>query len=129
MDQVRDGLLYTKDHEWVAGDAAGRKVGITAYAVEQLGDITLVTLDVKPGDAVEAGKVFGTVESVKTLSDLYAPIGGTIVAVNAELDQRPELVNESCYDGAWMITIASDAAPEGLMDAAAYRAFLAQGAH
>ncbi len=129
MDQVRDGLLYTKDHEWVGGDASARKVGITAFAVEQLGDITLVTIDVKPGDQIEAGKAFGTVESVKTLSDLYAPISGRIVAVNAELDQKPELVNESCYDAAWMISIASEAAPDGLMDAAAYRAFLASAAH
>lgn len=129
MDQVRDGLLYTKDHEWVSGDPTARKVGITAYAVDQLGDITLVTIDVKPGDKVEAGKAFGTVESVKTLSDLYAPISGTIVAVNGELDQKPELVNESCYDAAWMVSIASDAATDGLMDAAAYRAFLAASSH
>lgn len=125
MDQVRDGLLYTKDHEWVSGGAGERKVGITAFAVDQLGDITLVTLDVKPGDVVEAGKAFGTVESVKTLSDLYAPISGKIVAVNAQLDQKPELVNESCYDDAWMISIAPDKDPEGLMDAAAYRTFIA----
>src|SRR5271163_3936723 len=89
-------LRYTKDHEWVrvtpgSGEA---EVGITAFAVEQLGDVTLVNLDVKVGDAVTVGKAFGTIESVKTLSDLFAPVSGKIVKVNAELAKKPELVNE-----------------------------------
>src|SRR5580700_10907340 len=92
-------LRYTKDHEWVrvtpgTGEAA---VGITAFAVEQLGDITLVNLDVKVGDAVSVGKAFGSIESVKTLSDLYAPVTGKVVRVNADLSTKPELVNEDCY--------------------------------
>jgi glycine cleavage system H protein len=97
-------------------------VGITAFAVEQLGDITLVSIDAKPGDAVTAGKTFGTIESVKTLSDLYAPIDGKIVEVNKALDGSPESVNEDPYGKAWMVVI--EAADEGalatLLDANAY---------
>ena len=103
------GLKYTKDHEWAKVDGSKVTVGITAFAVEQLGDITLITLDVKVGDTLTAGKTFGTIESVKTLSDLYAPINGKVLEVNAALDGKPELVNEDCYGGAWMIVIeASD---------------------
>src|SRR5258708_64229 len=122
-------LRYTKDHEWArqVQSAAGGEItiGITAFAVEQLGDITLVNLDVKAGDAVTAGKAFGTIESVKTLSDLFAPVSGKIVKVNAELEKRPELVNEDCYGKGWMVVIApSDAENAKLMDAAAYGEYL-----
>jgi glycine cleavage system H protein len=115
-------LRYTKDHEWARAGAGEIVVGITAFAVEQLGDITLVNLDVKPGDVLTAGKPFGTIESVKTLSDLYAPVSGKVVRVNAELANKPELVNEDCYGKAWMLAIApSDAQAIGsLMDATAY---------
>lgn len=122
--EVRDGLSYTKDHEWVSGNGSERLVGITAFAVEQLGDITLVSLDVKVGDKVTAGKAFGSVESVKTVSELFAPLSGKVVKVNAELDAKPELVNEDPYGKAWIIAIEADGAAD-LMDAAAYRAFLA----
>jgi glycine cleavage system H protein len=121
---VPDGLVYTKDHEWAKLDGKRVTVGITAFAVEQLGDITLVSLDVKVGDRLEAGKAFGTIESVKTLSDLYAPVAGTVVAVNSALSDKPELVNEDCYGQAWMITLETDAPTSGLMDPAAYAAFL-----
>ena len=103
---VKDGFLYTKDHEWAAPKADGIEVGITAYAVDQLGDITLVNLDVKVGDSVQAGKSFGTIESVKTLSDLFSPVSGTITKINAELESHPELVNEDCYGKGWMVLIA-----------------------
>jgi glycine cleavage system H protein len=117
-------LKYTKDHEWAKVEAGRVTVGITAFAVEQLGDITLVNFDVKVGDVLTVGKTFGTIESVKTLSDLYAPVSGKVVALNADLGAKPELVNEDCYDKAWMITIEStDTA--GLMDAAAYTAHVA----
>jgi glycine cleavage system H protein len=115
-------LRYTKNHEW-AKDASGEVVvGITAFAVEQLGDVTLVNIDVKVGDSVTAGKPFGTIESVKTLSDLYAPVDGKVVRVNGELANKPELVNEDCYGKAWMIAIApSDPASVGtLLDAPGY---------
>ncbi len=116
-------LKYTKDHEWTKKTDAGLLVGITSFAVEQLGDITLVSLDVKVGDTLAAGKAFGTIESVKTLSDLYAPVAGKIVRINTDLTDKPELVNEDCYGKAWMIEIApSDASAEGLLDVAAYKA-------
>jgi glycine cleavage system H protein len=117
-------LKYTKDHEWAKVEAAQVTVGITGFAVEQLGDITLVNLDVKVGDVVTAGKTFGTIESVKTLSDLYAPVTGKIVRVNADLAQKPELVNEDCYGKAWMVTIESTNAAElgALLEPAAYKA-------
>jgi glycine cleavage system H protein len=126
-------LRYTKDHEWarVAPDSGAISVGITAFAVEQLGDITLVNLDVKVGDKVVAGKAFGTIESVKTLSDLFAPLSGTIVSINDELTKKPELVNEDCYAKGWMVAIQpSDArAIDGLLDAAAYGELLKAAAH
>jgi glycine cleavage system H protein len=116
------GLKYTKDHEWAKVDGNRITVGITAFAVEQLGDITLVSLDVKVGDELAAGKAFGTIESVKTLSDLYAPISGKVVQVNKDLDGKPELVNEDPYGKAWMVVIeASDAgAIAQLMDEKSY---------
>ena len=115
-------LRYTKDHEWTKADGPRVTVGITAFAVEQLGDITLVNLDVKVGDELTAGKAFGTIESVKTLSDLFAPISGKVVAINGELDAKPELVNEDAYGKGWMVVIeASDPNAIGaLLDEKAY---------
>ena len=119
---VKGDFLYTKDHEWAAPNAEGMTVGVTAYAVDQLGDITLVNMDVKAGDSVEAGKAFGTIESVKTLSDLFSPVSGKIVKVNSELESKPELVNEDCYGKGWMVVIAPSQAGEKdkLMSATAY---------
>ena len=129
--EVPADLRYTKDHEWALRSGAEVSVGITTFAVEQLGDITLVTLDVKVGDMVTVGKAFGTIESVKTLSDLYAPVAGKIVRVNGDLTSKPELVNEDCYGKAWMVAIApSDPkAIEGLMDSKAYGEYLKTAAH
>jgi glycine cleavage system H protein len=116
------GLRYTKDHEWTKAEGNRVTIGITAFAVEQLGDITLVNLDVKVGDEIAAGKAFGTIESVKTLSDLYAPLSGKIVDINKELDGKPELVNEDAYGKGWMVVIeASDPkALDALFDEKAY---------
>lgn len=116
---IPSDLKYTKDHEWAKVEGARVTVGITAFAVEQLGDITLVNFDVKVGDTLSVGKAFGTIESVKTLSDLYAPVSGKVVALNADLANAPELVNEDCYGKAWMITIEA-ADSSGLMDAKDY---------
>lgn len=114
-------LKYTKDHEWAKEGGGEVVVGITSFAVEQLGDITLVSFDAKEGATIEKGKAFGTIESVKTLSDLYAPVTGKIVRLNRELEAKPELVNEDCYGKAWMIAIAPTNAGDGdLMDVAAY---------
>jgi glycine cleavage system H protein len=104
-------------------------VGITAFAVEQLGDITLVDLSVKPGQRLEAHQTFGTIESVKTLSDLFSPISGTIVRINEELLDKPELVNADCWDKAWMIAIRPDAPlsqSSDLLDAKSYGEHLEQ---
>ena len=128
---VKDGFLYTKDHEWAATKPDGIEVGITAYAVDQLGDITLVNLDVKVGDSVEAGKAFGTIESVKTLSDLFSPVSGKVAKVNSELESRPELVNEDCYGKGWMIVItpSQPAEKDKLLSPAAYGEVLKTVAH
>ena len=119
---IPEDLKYTKDHEWAKTTGDGVSVGITAFAVEQLGDITLVNFDVKVGDEVSAGKPFGTIESVKTLSDLFAPITGKILKVNTDLESKPELVNEDCYGKGWMVVIAPSQAGEKdkLMSATAY---------
>jgi len=126
------GLKYTKDHEWTKVDGNRVTIGITAFAVEQLGDITLVNLDVKVGDEIATGKAFGTIESVKTLSDLYAPVSGKIVEINKDLDAKPELVNEDCYGKAWMVVIESteaSAATNQLMDEASYADHVKASAH
>lgn len=124
---VPSDLRYTREHEWARAQPGEVVVGITAFAVEQLGDITLVNFDVKPGDQLVVGKAFGTIESVKTLSDLYAPVAGKVSRVNDALASKPELVNEDCYGNGWMIAIVPvDArAVEELLDAAAYVAHIA----
>jgi glycine cleavage system H protein len=129
---IPEDRLYTKDHEWAREDSGEVTVGITAFAVEQLGDVTLVSLDVAVGQSVKAGQIFGTIESVKTLSDLYAPVSGTVVALNAALDGAPELVNEDAWDRGWMVRIAPSALEverEGLLGAADYRAHVEAAAH
>lgn len=99
---------YTKDHEWAKLEDGEVQVGVTAFAVDQLGDVTLVSLDVAPGDTVRAGEAFGTIESVKTLSDLFAPVSGSVVSINENLENKPELVNEDCYGAGWMLRIKCD---------------------
>ncbi|WP_437534703.1 glycine cleavage system protein GcvH [Sorangium sp. So ce726] len=130
-DNVRTDRRYTKDHEWAKQENDLVVIGITAFAVEQLGDITLVNLDVKPGDTITAGTAFGTIESVKTLSDLFAPVSGKVQRVNADLENRPELVNDDCYGKAWMIEVVpSDQGELGtLMDPEAYSELLKTAAH
>ena len=118
-------LRYTKDHEWAKIDGKAATVGITQFAVEQLGDITLVELP-KAGAAVKAGAVIGTIESVKAVSDLYSPLTGRVKAVNGELEQAPEKVNDDPYGAGWMLEIEGvDPAEAGaLLDAAGYQAHL-----
>lgn len=130
-DDVRSDRKYTKDHEWAKEDGDLVYVGITAHAVDQLGDITLVNIDVKPGETITAGKAFGTIESVKTLSDLFAPVSGRVERVNKNLEDSPEKVNEDCYELGWMIAIAPSDPSElgGLLDAEAYTGLLKTDAH
>lgn len=116
---------YTKDHEWARVEGDRVRVGITAYAVDQLGDVTLVDLP-QPGVKLKAGAHFGDIESVKAVSELFAPVTGEVVEVNGELERNPERVNEAPYEQGWMVTIKLDSPSEldTLLDAAAYTAFL-----
>jgi len=124
MSKYPADLKYTKDHEWARAEAIGRvRVGITSYAVEQLGDVTLVDLP-KVGDAIEEHGHFGDIESVKTVSELFAPVAGKVVEINGALDGKPELVNEGPYDKGWMIVLETSSSLDALMDAAAYEAYL-----
>lgn len=126
-----DGLLYTRDHEWLRLDGAApgeAVVGVTAFAQDQLGDVVYLDLPAA-GDALTAGERFGEIESVKTVSDLYAPVSGEAIAVNEALIERPELVNSSPYGEGWLLRVrVADASElEALLDAAAYRALLPAG--
>lgn len=115
---------YTKDHEWARRDDGSVTIGVTAFAVEQLGDITLVELPAV-GDVVRAGQPFGTIESVKSVSELYAPLSGRVTAINPRLESEPELVNSAPFGEGWMIALEpSGAEYEQLLDAAAYAALL-----
>ena len=127
--EVKDDRKYTKDHEWAQTEGSELLVGITAFAVDALGDITLVSLDVKVGDTVTAGKTFGTIESVKTLSDLFAPVSGKVTRINSALEDHPELINEDPWVKGWMIAIAPDAGEGELMDAKSYADHLSNSDH
>jgi len=102
--QYPNELLYTKDHEWARIEGKLATVGVTRFAVDQLGDVTQVDLP-KEGEAVKQGEVFGSVESVKAVSDLFAPLSGKVVKVNTPLANAPEYVNEEPYEEGWMIQI------------------------
>jgi glycine cleavage system H protein len=122
MSNITADLRYAKSHEWVRVEADGSvTVGITDYAQNSLGDITYVQVP-KVGATLKAGETFGVVESVKAASDLYAPIGGTVTAVNAGLDSAPETVNKAPYTDGWMLKLkpADAAAVNSLLDAKAY---------
>jgi glycine cleavage system H protein len=130
-DEVKSDRRYSKDHEWAKSEDGKVVIGITAFAVDQLGDITLVNLDVKVGDTLTVGKAFGTIESVKTLSDLFAPVSGKVERINPALEDKPELVNDDCYGAAWMIEIIPSDALEldALLDSAAYAELLKTAGH
>lgn len=115
-------LKYTKDHEWVRLSGNTAEVGITDYAQQQLGDVVFVDLPAV-GTAVTAGAAFGTIESVKAVSELFAPVSGEIVAVNDRLAQAPEDVNARPHE-TWMVKIHVGGAPDGLLDSAQYEALL-----
>lgn len=118
-------LKYTKDHEWVMVDGDEATVGITDFAQGELGDIVYVEIETE-GDTIDANEVFGTVEAVKTVSDLFMPVSGEIIAVNEELEDSPEKVNESPFEDGWMIKIKmSDASEiESLLSAEEYKAHI-----
>ena len=117
---------YTREHEWIAVEGSIGTVGITDYAQGSLGDIVYVDLP-RAGDAVKAGATFGSVESVKAVSDLFSPVSGTVTAVNEELKTAPDKVNEDPH-GTWIIKVqlSIPAEVDALLDAAAYEAFIAE---
>lgn len=120
-------LKYTEDHEWIKIEGNTATVGITAFAQGELGDIVYVEIETE-GETIDANEVFGTVEAVKTVSDLFMPLSGEITEVNSNLEDNPESVNESPYDKGWMIKIEmSDSSQvETLLDAEAYKAHIGQ---
>jgi glycine cleavage system H protein len=123
-------LRYTRDHEWAKREGERLRVGITAFAQEQLGDVVFVELP-KVGTRVTARQSFGVVESVKAVSDLFAPVTGEITEINPELTKAPETVNQDPYGRGWMILVAPARSDEWdeLLTAAQYEAFLAEAAH
>ncbi|HLY34599.1 MAG TPA: glycine cleavage system protein GcvH [Jatrophihabitantaceae bacterium] len=123
MSDVPDDLKYTAEHEWVrvAADATTVRIGITDYAQAALGDVVYVSLP-QTGAKVDGGAAFGEVESTKSVSDLFAPVSGTVVARNDALDEHPELINSDPYGEGWIVDIevADAAALDSLLDAGAY---------
>jgi glycine cleavage system H protein len=120
-----DNLRYTKDHEWISIDGNIATVGITAFAQHELGDIVFVDVPTE-GKHLGANEIFGTVEAVKTVSDLYLPIAGTITEVNSDLDSNPDHVNSDPYGKGWMVKLEVDnpADVDALLDATAYAALV-----
>ncbi len=125
---MTNDLRYTKDHEWVRLTAGVGRIGITDHAQQQLGDVVFVELP-KKGATVTAGARFGTVESVKAVSELFSPVTGEVTAVNEALQQKPETVNSDPYGAAWMMEVAVTNASEveALMTAEQYDAFVKSG--
>ncbi len=123
------GLKYTKEHEWIRVDGGVATIGITHYAQGELGDIVYVTLP-EIDAPVRQMSVFGTVEAVKTVSDLYAPVSGKVVAVNKDLAEKPEMVNQSPYEDGWMIKVemADPSELDGLMSADDYKSQIGEDA-
>lgn len=117
---IPDSLQYTKDHEWIKIDGSTATIGITDFAQGELGDIVYVDIS-SVGKEVAGGDVFGTVEAVKTVSDLYMPITGKVLEVNPLLDGSPEKVNEDPYGDGWMVKAEIIGSPEGLLSAAQYK--------
>jgi glycine cleavage system H protein len=130
MANVPRDLKYTREHEWAKQEGDRVRVGITAYAQEQLGDVVFVELP-KAGAKVTAAKTFGVVESVKAVSDLFAPISGEVVEVNGELGQKPEIVNQDPYGKGWMLVVKPSGKGEWdqLLTAQQYEELVAQGGH
>lgn len=120
-----DNLRYTKDHEWISLEGNVATIGITHFAQQELGDIVFVEVETI-GKSLEAGDVFGTVEAVKTVSDLFLPVSGTVTELNPGLANAPELVNTDPYGKGWMIkmTVNNPADVAALMDAGAYEAMV-----
>ncbi|MGE5591292.1 MAG: glycine cleavage system protein GcvH [Bacillota bacterium] len=128
MSENPRDLKYSKEHEWLRQEGNTGVVGITLFAQDQLGDVVFVELP-EVGRVLKAGEQFGVVESVKTVSDLYSPANGKVVAVNERLADKPEVVNSDPYGEGWMIRMEIDSVDPGLMDAEAYDRHTAGGGH
>ncbi len=130
MATVKDGLYYTKEHEWIEVDGDNATVGVSDHAQELLTDIVFVELP-EVGKTVEQGKSACVVESVKSVSDVYAPISGTVSEVNTELENAPETVNSDAFGGGWLFKLSGiDAGQlDSLMDSSAYKEFVANESH
>ncbi len=120
-------LKYTKDHECIDSTSGTAKVGVTSYAVEQLGDIVHIELP-KVGDTFAQGAPFGTIESTKTVSDLYLPVAGKIVAVNGAALSAPESLQDDSYENGWLVKVEITSPANDLLDAAAYQKFVSENA-
>lgn len=122
---IPENLKYTKDHEWVKADGDIVLIGITDYAQSELGDIVFVEIETE-GETLEKEETFGTVEAVKTVSDLFMPVSGEIIEKNTALDDEPEIVNKDPYVGGWMVKVKMSNPSElnELLDAAAYKAII-----
>jgi len=122
---IPENLKYTKDHEWVAIDGDVATVGITDFAQGELGDIVFVEIETE-GETLDKEEVFGTIEAVKTVSDLYMPLSGEVTELNEELEDKPELVNEDPYEGGWMIKIkiSDPSEVDSLLSAEEYKALI-----
>lgn len=125
--QFPEALKYTKDHEWIKIEGDVATVGITEFAQRELGDIVFVDIDTV-GKPLQTNDVFGTVEAVKTVSDLFLPLSGTITEFNSSLDTAPEAVNQDPYGAGWMVkmTIANQDDVASLLDAAGYKALIGE---
>jgi|SRR4051812_37273216 glycine cleavage system H protein len=123
MSLVPDGLKYTKDHEWAKLEGAVATIGVTDHAQRELGDIVFVELP-KVGAAVNAGQSFGTIEAVKTVAELYAPVTGTVEAVNTALAADAGVINQDPYGKGWIIKVKVSGGQEGLLDPAGYKALI-----
>ena len=124
MTNFPDNLMYSHEHEWLRSEGGEAVIGITAFAQKELGDIVFIDIDTE-GETLVAGERFGTIEAVKTVSDLYMPVGGKVLAVNAALESAPETVNKDPYGEGWMVRIQMTNPTElnGLMSAADYEEF------
>lgn len=122
-----ENLKYTKDHEWVSIDGDIATVGVTDFAQGELGDIVFVEIETE-GESLDQNEVFGTIEAVKTVSDLFMPVSGEITEINEGLEDAPESVNESPYENGWMVKIklSNPSEVDSLMDAAAYKELIGQ---
>jgi glycine cleavage system H protein len=121
-----DELKYTKDHEWVKIEGDIATIGVTDFAQKELGDIVYVEVETL-GETLEAGEVFGTVEAVKTVSDLFMPVTGEILEFNSELESAPELVNDAPYTEGWMVKVKlTGGIPSDLLDADAYKKLIGE---